>query len=344
LNEKGAGGLETAYIQLAEAFAKKKCTVFVFAKCEQSHVYNNVYWIPFQEFEVYCQQLVPDFLITSRWFDAMYQENLMTTKKIVWLHDAHFADPNKPDAFTIADQVVCSSAWHRDYIAERYGEGILASKIKIIPLSVDKSAFIEAAPKNPKQVIYSSNPDRGLLVLLSMWPEIRKESPDLHLVVTYGWEGLETWGNDAAWLDQVRQTRDAALSMAANAGNVVFTGRLKKADLYKAIKDSILCLYPNSFPETFCLTSLETQLAGTPMITSNFGALATTADPNCTILIDGNPNGEFYRERFLKETNMLLQDRDRLNRMGLQCRLSAQHRFLGWDGIAEQWLENMWKL
>ena len=48
---------------------------------------------------------------------------------------------------------------------------------------------------------------------------------------------------------------------------------------------SDVCLYPCNFFETFCLTALECQAAGLPVVTSEFGALATTLAPGAGVKI-----------------------------------------------------------
>lgn len=346
LDKIGAGGLETAYIQFAEALARRKCTVFMFSHCAEPHCHKGVYYVPFEQINEYILDVSPDILITSRWFDTLYLETGTVTKRIIWLHDAHFADPEKPDAFSKADMVVCSSSWHRNYIAERYGEGIAAKKIRIIPLSIDKTFFEEIPPKNANRMLYSSNPDRGLMTLLRMWKTIREqaEQPELFLTVTYGWEGLETWGGSEEWKKHTRETREQILRAADEAGRVEFTGRLNKKDLYGVIKNSTLCLYPNNFQETMCLSAIECQFAGTPLITSSLGALATTVNPHYNVLIDGDPYGEAYQQRFISAAVALLKNRSQLDAMAMSCRLFAQVEFKGWDAIADTWLNEVWRL
>ena len=50
---------------------------------------------------------------------------------------------------------------------------------------------------------------------------------------------------------------------------------------------SDVCLYPCNFFETFCLTALECQAAGVPVVTSEFGALATTLAAGAGVKIPG---------------------------------------------------------
>ena len=111
-----------------------------------------------------------------------------------------------------------------------------------------------------------------------MWPEIVAQFPGLRLVVTYGWEGLRTWDSGPAWQERCDQV-EAEVKGRFAGHDVIFTGRLSKPALARVLMQSDVCLYPCNFFETFCLTALECQAAGVPMVTSEFGALATTLAP-----------------------------------------------------------------
>lgn len=339
IDKQGVHGVETTYLELSEEFAKQGHDVFLFCTTEKEHIHNGVYFIPYQNIDEYIR-LNPDIIITSRWFDALYYEN--NSKKIIWLQDAYFASPTRTDAFDIADLVVCSSNWHRQYIAQRYGEQIKAEKIKIIPLGVRKSLFMNDITPTPYKCIYSSNPDRGLYVLADMWKELTERVPGITLSICYGWDGLKTWSNTEEWKKSVTDQQEMLLAKLGDFDNVTFTGRIKKSDLAKEFQSSELCLYPNTFFETFCLTSLESQIAGCPLITTDMGALQTTVDKKFNILIEGNPFGEKYQRRFIEETVALFNDRERLKYYSKGNRDKFMNMGCDWFDIRDLWVKEMW--
>ncbi len=251
IEEKGVGGVETTYIELPIELSKLGHEVFVFCKCEQEHITGGVRFIPFNDMAKYTD-LNPDVIITSRWFDALYLPGTANAKKIIWLQDSHFADPNHADAWDIADAVVVSSRWHSQYVSERLGHTVRREKLHVLPLGIRKAQFAKTVERDPLQVIYSSNPDRGLYILMDMWGEITKRVPGIHLVVTYGWEGLKTWSGSPEWIAQQESNRKRVEAWANRVGNVRITGRLKKEDLYTEMLGSSLCLYANNFSETAC--------------------------------------------------------------------------------------------
>ena len=343
IDEIGVGGVETTYLELPRALAQMGFNVFVFCRCQEEHASDGVYFIPYERLGDYASRLNPNVVVTSRWFDALYMPGLESSIKVVWLQDAHFADPNRPDVWNRVDFVVCSSPWHRDYIAERYGHGIEASKLHVIPLAIRKDMFAFEVERDPLKAIYSSNPDRGLFILRDMWDDISARVPGIHLAVTYGWQGLATWSDDDAWQQRMMADKERMERWVQDAGNVKFTGRLKKADLYREMKSAAVCLYPNNFQETSCLTALETQAAGTPMITSHLGALPTTLNQESNILITGDPNSHEYQCRFKDAAISLLQDRGRLRELSGKCLKYIENVPCDWADVADTWRHLVWQ-
>jgi tetratricopeptide (TPR) repeat protein len=340
LDNQGVHGVETTYIELANEFSKLGHFVYLFCSTEKEHIYNNVYYVPYENINDYIF-LNPDVIITSRWFDALYLEN--NSKKIIWLQDSHFADPNRPDAFQVANLIVCSSYWHKNYISERYGKGVDQNKVKVIPLGIRKELYNDLVSRDWNKVIYSSNPDRGLYHLADMWEEITKRCPNIHLSICYGWEGLRTWGQgNIEWEKSVREQQKKVTEKLLSFDNVSFKGRLTKKELAKEMMSVGMLLYPNNFPETFCLTVYEARCAGLVTITTNSAALTTTTSPN-DILIEGSPFTKEYQKKFIEETEKLFNDKAELNNKSLKNR-HLLFSNCDWKDIAISWQTTIWSL
>ena len=341
LETQGVHGVETTYIEMAKEFADAGHSAFLFCNTQFEHVYDGVYYIPYQNLQNYIC-LEPDLIITSRWFDALYLES--KAKKIIWLQDAHFADPNHPDSFDVADAVVCSSLWHRCYIAQRFQERIDAKKLHIIPLGLRKELFAGAVVKEKGKVIYSSNPDRGLYVLADMWEELAERIPDIHLTILYGWEGLKTWGTSEEWKNSVEGQRTTLMDKLSKFTNVKFIGRVTKKRLAEEILTSDLMLYPNNFWETFCLATYESQLAGTPVITTDMGALSTTVNRNFNFLLKGSPYAKTYQRQFIDTAIELMRNKPLLIDLQGKNRIIMIDTKCDWKDIYEQWKSLIWGL
>ena len=336
LETQGAGGLETSYIELPKALAAQGQQVTVLCRCEEAHVSGGVFFLPFTEPAP--DWLRPDIVVASRWFEKF----ALDAQRIVWLHDAWFADL-PVGTWEQARHVVVASPWHRHYVAQRAGP-MVARKTRVIPLGIHKAQFAGLQVKRrPHQLIYSSNPDRGLQALVDVWPRIVDAVPDVNLVITYGWEGLLTWSDSQEWGAQQMATHDRLVDWAEQAGNVQFTGRLPKHELYRRMAESAICAYPNNFFETFCITALESQAAGVPMVTSALGALPTTLNLDGNILLKGDPLGTAYQKIFAEQVIALLLDKARRERLSTTCLDYIARTPCDWLDIAHQWLRMVWE-
>ncbi len=341
LKTQGAGGVETTYLELPKELAKRGHNCFVFCNTQEEHKSDGVYYIPYSKINEYAN-INPDVLVTSRWYDSLY--SFPNTKRILWEQDGFYADPNHPDAFQIVNSIICSSIWHKNYIVQRTGLTIDSKKINVIPLSIRGELYKNRnIVKNPLKAIYSSNPNRGLSSLITMWKEISEKIEGINLTITYGFSGLRTWSNDSSWQKTVDEEEQKVFDWAKAVKNVTLTGRLSKTQLAEEQLSSSLWLYPTGFYETFCLTGLEMAAAGTPGITTNIGALATTICKESNILIDDNPYGESYKKDFIYSAVELMKNEDLRKQYSEKC-ISYFNEQPTWENIAEQWENIIYKL
>lgn len=350
LDAQGAGGVETTYLELPPVLADMNFNVFVAGRCGE-HQKDRAYYLPYQDLPA--ANLSPDIVIATRWFEPFtwYTD----AKHVLWLQDAWFADC--AETLGRAHSAVVSSPWHRTYVLQRYGHSVQPDRLHVIPLGIDLRRFRQSpsihslhlpahaqmsVPDLRYHAIYSSNPDRGLVELAQMWPALRSALPDLTLTVTYGWEGLATWNDSPDWRAHLEHTRAAIEKTMTPDTGVTFTGRLGKQRLAMEMQRASILLYPNNFQETFCLTALEAQAAGVPIVSSHLGALATTVHPDAGLLLHGHPSTPDYQARFVAAAVDLLRDpaaRTRMAHAGI-----AHARQHDWATVAQQWQRLIWRL
>jgi glycosyltransferase involved in cell wall biosynthesis len=335
LYSRGAGGVETAFIELSTALARLGHEVFLFCKCDKPHTSNGVYYVPFQRMQEY-SAFDPDIMISSRWTEPFIDGNWNRAKKIFWFQDAipcHTADIV---ANNVCDQFVCSSTWHRDFLLERFSV-ISPEKLHIVPLGIDHALFAQTAPKDRWKAVYSSSPDRGLFDLFDMWGDITTALPKIHLSVFYGINHLKAWNTDHAWQKRINQWIDRCDLAAKKYGNIRFTERLPKRQLADEIQSASICLYPCNFHETFCITALEMQAAGVVSVSSGIGALCNTYNRFSNVLIDEPVGTREYRSKFVESTIDIMSNTAKLSNMGTACRQYGTRLETSWKTIAEKW-------
>jgi len=184
-------------------------------------------------------------------------------------------------------------------------------------------------PALQKRVIYASRPERGLEVLLEMWPELKRRHPDLELV-------LCRYDHPAGDAEMAEFLAHLERRMEKLEG-ITFLGGLSKAELYEAMKSCQLMLYPSIFPEVSCISALEAAACRIPIVASKYCALKeTVADGVSGILIGGDPSSREYQERFIEAADALLSDETRCKRMGEAARRRVEREYR-WANIAREW-------
>lgn len=304
------GGSETALIQAAESLAGQGHQVSVIADCPHPGTYGRVAYHDLSNL------LRPDAgplggayeaLIVSRNFrliDRMGPIRSDSTKVLLWLHDILDDPPSLASRLDRLDRILCLSEFHLQDTARRLpGAG---EKLALTRNGLDLDLIVGIrAEENPRRIaraIYASRPERGLRILLErIWPRLRAAIPDLELSVC-GYQ-VEKQGLDP---DLLREY-EALDGLIRSLPGVRDLGPLAKKDYYRLLASSGFLLYPCSFAEISCLTVLEAQALGTPLVTSKRFALEESVrEPD--FLVPGRPGSDSYCDLFVERVLALYQD------------------------------------
>lgn len=240
-----------------------------------------------------------DVVVASRW-PAILSQPWQTGKRYLWSHDMPY------DTLEVyADALVYVSEYQmRAYQIEGHviGNGIDPKIFRPVPVERDENVLI-----------WASNPDRGLPVAAKIFQELRKRWPDLELHVygrhsVYGWQGQE-----AIYLPNENDMQ-----------NVYLHESLPRYKLAKQLQKAFALFYPTFWPETFCITALEAEACGTPVITSPVGAMPE--------LIKGGIISEDYVNAFSQLRNK--SKYAKLSELGV-----TRGKNSTWAYRAQQWLE-----
>ncbi|MBP6479850.1 MAG: methyltransferase domain-containing protein [Pseudomonadales bacterium] len=199
---------------------------------------------------------------------------------VLWLQDAWYQDLN---ATTAADyrKVVVLSEWHKRQMHALCG--VPLKQMEVIPnflLPEHFEGFYDGTvKKQPHRFVYASSPDRGLVRLLRMWPQIREVYADAELHIFYGWEGCMKLGaGNPAWIARYRPIREEFLKLRRQPG-IIERGRVNHETIAREMVMSDAWLYPTDFDETFCSNAIKARAAGCVPVTTPRAALMETA--NC---------------------------------------------------------------
>jgi hypothetical protein len=179
--------------------------------------------------------------------------------------------------------------------------------------------------KTKNSFIYSSFPNRGLVVLLRMWPKIIKQHPDSTLNIFCDLE--HTWSNQVA-PDMMKEIKTL---LKVNKTGITVHGWVSKKELSMFWTTSEYWLYPCIFEETFCLTALEAAISKTCVITNGLAALSETAKYG--YIIPGNPLTKEWQESCLK---VLFKENGKIGYLNENYKFA---KGLTWESQAEKFLK-----
>ncbi len=322
INEKGLGGSESALIYIARSFAAKGMRVHVFCNCDQPGEYAGVRYDRLVDFYIYRKQHILPMIISSRSLRP-FKIALQAQTRILWIHDAAnvpFLKGEDPVRTSI-DRIFAVSHWQRNDWSSHFG--IPLERFFVTRNGVDLSVFRPGGKRSRCRLIYVSRHDRGLNVLLKLFPYIRQQVPDAELHV-YSY--------------QLPDDRVDEIVLEVQQPGVYIRGSLPKTDLASEMASARLMVYPSTWPETSCISAIESQASGTPVVTSTLAALSETVHDGVSgCLIPGDPNTAEFGRCFI-ETVVKLMNNDEV---WTKLSHGARHRselLYDWNNIANEWV------
>jgi len=267
--------------------------------------------------------------------------------KVLWLHDVHVGDDWENDLLQF-DRLYTLTRWHKKFVEGVYPH-VDQEKIVVSRNGIDPSRFADLDwTKKKPHFVYSSSPDRGLDVLLDMWPKIRELRSDAELHVYYG---FDTWRKMNAQNKRGLAVVEYMFSRVTQSEDegIRYHGRTGQTELAEAQKKALIWCYPTRFSETFCISALEAQAAGCCVSTSKLAALEETA--SMWLLIPGLNSSAAYQAHALAQISHYLHAWDLDNQVSATMRPGDCHvpGYLiahaardwalkqTWAAIAEEW-------
>lgn len=373
LNTTGIGGSETATIHMAKELALLQHEVVVVGDhADKAGIYHyapapsfplaefvpiekttklSVRYINYQRALEDPKLLECDVLVASRDKQIVRKLAPKCRVKVLWVHDIHVGDDWDND-LPLYDRIYCLSNWHRDYFFEKYPH-VEPEKLKLTRNGIDIDRFepnmswAELRKKKKPSFVYSSSPDRGLDVMLDVWPAIREMRGDAELHVYYGFltmRKLNEANKRGLAICDYFETRVKSMSHAG----VTYHGRVGQKELAQAHLAAMVWCYPTAFLETSCITAMEAQMAGAIPVTTKIGALPETV--RAGTLLDPPNKSPRYRKEFLETVKRYLREWDDEDFLATMCPTDAflareyARNNLPWSGVAREWSEDFEEL
>uniref|UniRef100_A0A6C0KWN6 Glycosyltransferase 2-like domain-containing protein n=1 Tax=viral metagenome TaxID=1070528 RepID=A0A6C0KWN6_9ZZZZ len=319
---KGVGGSETYIIEMARHIQRQgHFQVMVFCNCEEEEEFEGVHYINLSLYFDFIRVKYVHTCIISR-FSEYYPATILSNVDNIYMvaHDLTLTGLVIPIHNKLR-KIFCLTEWHVSYFTEQFPilkDYLVPFYYGINPLFLDsiestenimqiedsiKMEITEKAPEKIKnKFIYSSFPNRGLLQLLQMWPQILEAHPDATLDIYADVNG--EWVNrvEPEMMKEVRE-----LLFNSKYSNIKYHGWVNKSVLADAWKTAEYWFYPCIFMETFCLTALEAALTKTIVIANDLAALQNTVGDR-GLVIPGNAKEKEWQEKAISELLKLMAD------------------------------------
>lgn len=181
------------------------------------------------------------------------------------------------------------------------------------------------------KLFYGSSYDRGLDMLLPMWPQVLKAYPDAQLHICYGWDMF----NKAATNNVERQDWKKKVIKLMDQPGIHHHGRVGQEELAKIRRQCGIWAYPTYFTEINCITGLQAQHDGLVPVTMTLGALDETVQAG--IKVDGDIKKKEVQVKYLEELLKAMGDRTWWRSESKKAQKHAENYY--WDKIADKWLD-----
>ncbi len=296
---KGMGGSETWIIEVSK-YVKQLTNyrVIVFTNLSEPETFEGVEYLSIKEYPSFIANNIVEYSIISRYPQYVGISADSNCKNVgLIFHDLIINDTIIPTNPKIKD-IFLLTDWHKNEFNEIFP--CFGSITKTLAYGINEPNEEEYIPiKN--SFIYSSFPNRGLLVLLQMWPRIKEILPDATLSIFCDLEN--NYVNTVA-PDQMNEIK----RLIPLLEGVTNYGWVSKESLSHSWKMSEYWLYPCIFQETFCLTAMEAAISKTFVISTNLAGLQTTVGDR-GIVIDGDPKTIEWQDQCI---NKLVEIKDGL--------------------------------
>jgi glycosyltransferase involved in cell wall biosynthesis len=263
---RGIGGSEEALIHMSRHLSRRGLRVEVFANPPggRARCRDGVRWVPFREFDpgrpgdVFVAWRDPGFVELAGRFRQVYH----------WLHNRPWWYPAEIAAKV--DRILVVS---RHHAADPGFAGVDRQKLYVTSNGLDPEFLRDPGDNEACRAIYASCPARGLLPLLEMWPELRRQVPQARLDVYHGFTAIY---DDMSEMCPGLKYIKVACHQLLDQDGVSFYGMVGQDRLAEGFARSGVWLYPTECQETSCITAMKALAMGCLPVTSGCAALGET--------------------------------------------------------------------
>ena len=250
---------------------------------------------------------------------------------VLWMH--HFVNQKEAqnlglkDFVDKLDWIVFNSNWN--FEKHVYQFKIPENKSIVIRNAIEKIDF-EEKPKDKISLIYHTTPWRGLVHLLKVFKNLNLENVELNVcssTIIYGKKFDAVLG----------KKYENLFNECKNTKNVNYLGFTKNEKIIKLLIKMHIFTHPSIWPETSCISAIESMAAGCEVVTTNLGALYETCSPFATF-VNFDRNFDNLEKRYSKTLlNSITNYWSDENQNKLKLQRETINATYSWDVRSTKW-------
>ena len=167
------------------------------------------------------------------------------------------------------DYIVFNSNWNFEKFYYQFK--IPESKSLVIKNAVKKIEFHQK-PKDKINLIYHTTPWRGLVHLIKIFKNLNLKNVELNVC-----SSTKIYGKK--FDESCSKEYEKIFDECKNTKNINYLGFVNNEKIIELLKKIHIYSYPSVWPETSCISAIESMAAGCEIVTTNLGALYETCTP-----------------------------------------------------------------
>ena len=259
--------------------------------------------------------------------------DLLEKKRVNVLWMQHFVNQKEAqnlgskDYVDKLDFIVFNSNWNFEKFFYQFK--VPENKSLVIKNAIEKIEF-EEKPKDKINLIYHTTPWRGLVHLLKVFKSLNLENVELNVC-----SSTKIYGKK---FDNIYAKKyEDVFNECKNTKNVNYLGYLENHKIIQLLKKMHIYAFPSVWPETSCISAIESMALGCEVVTTNLGALYETCAPFGT-LVSFDRNFDNLEKKYGKALlNSIKNYWSEKNQKKLKLQYETINATYSWDVRSVEW-------
>ena len=335
---KGLGGTQLAYIYLGLELSNKYNIIILNKNDKGIILNNNIHFINYKDIDemlIYINNIKPNIVIYNFINMGKILKDNISNDILLYMYEhitiySHFKLKLKQDYYNYYDKLLfVSNNQYMEYIKYvKVDESKVIIKYNGLSPIFYHNNIDNILENKELSIIYISNPQRGLINFLYIYPLLKKKYNNIKLNI---YSSLDMYD-----IEDNEELKNLYKELK-NIDGVSYNKTISQKDLIKELNKTLLFIYPTNMTETFCNAMIEAMSCGCYVISNNIGALKEVSSPygyfiNINKEKDEIPpyenfmNNDYLKELIIATSNVI--DKYLIKCNSLENHLSKQINFI----------------